>query len=310
MDFIMHHNDSLYLQILEELNLLFPMIDNLSEPLVTIVIPCYNCEKTIVEAVTSALSQSYTKIEVIVANDGSIDDSDLLVRDIMRTDSRLSIYYQSNRGLSAARNLGLSFAKGKFITFLDGDDKLKNSYIELGVKLFESRLNLTLVYSNMELFERETGIYPLPKFNIKDFLRSNCIPAFALVRTEQLKKIGGFDESVSLCEDWECWVHLLKVFNTEVHRIEEPQYYYRKRLSNDSIMDQNSGNDEKLKEILLYIFAKHQQIYYENAMSLHHLFQIQDEFIRFKQRHYNKWYKRIFYKFFNPSKYQEIYIDR
>jgi len=283
------------------------MFENLERPLVTIVIPCYNCERTIVEAVTSALSQTYDNIEIIVINDGSTDRSDLNVREMMKNDSRLSIYYQQNKGLSAARNLGLRFAKGQFITFLDGDDRFRDSYIGLGVEHFKKNSNLTLVYSNMEMFERESGIYPLPKFKIRDFLRSNCIPAFALVRTEQLKAIKGFDESVSLCEDWECWVHLLKMFNTEVYRIEEPQYYYRKRVTNDSIMDQNRGNDEKFKEALLYIFVKHQKIYIEHSMSLEYLFMIEDEFFKFKKKYYNKFYKRIFYKLFYPNKFSNLY---
>lgn len=285
------------------------MFENFERPLVTIVIPCYNCERTIVEAITSALSQDYPKIEVIVVDDGSTDNSGQLVKSLMNEDSRLSIYYQENKGVSAARNLGLHFASGSYISFLDGDDKLKSSYISLGMDVFKSNPSLTLVYSNMELFEREKGLYPLPKFNIRDFLRSNCIPVFALVRTEQLREIKGFDESISLCEDWECWVHILKIFGTEVYRIEEPQYYYRRRFTNDSNMDQNRGNDEKLKEILLYIFWKHQKIYFDNDMGLSKLFQIQDEFRRFKSRYYNKWHKRVFYKLFKPSKYIEIYTN-
>ncbi|MDF2476827.1 MAG: glycosyltransferase family 2 protein [Sphingobacterium sp.] len=285
------------------------MFKDLKKPLVTIVIPCYNSERTIVDAVTSALSQDYAKIEVIVVDDGSTDNSGQLIKNIMNDDPRLSYCYQENKGVSAARNRGLNLAKGRYISFLDGDDKLKSSYISLGLEVFESNPTLTLVYSNMELFEREKGLYPLPKFNVGHFLRSNCIPIFALVRTEQLRTIKGFDESISLCEDWECWVHLLKVFNTNVYRIEEPQYYYRRRFTNDSNMDQNMGNDEKLKEILLYIFSKHQKIYFDNDMGLSKLFQIQDEFRRFKIKYYNRWYKRVFYKLFKPSKHREIYMN-
>jgi len=281
----------------------------MEKPLVSIVIPCYNCEKTIVDAVSSALSQSYSNIEVIVSNDGSTDRSDVLVKEMIESDSRLSSYSQQNKGPSAARNLGLSYAKGQFILFLDGDDKLKETFVELGIELFTSNPNLTLVYSNMEYFEREKGLCPLPEFNMRTFLRSNCIPAFALVRTEQLRIINGFDESISLCEDWECWMHLLKQFNGKVYRIEEPQYYYRKKYSNDSIMDVNKDNQEKLKEILLYVFVKHQKLYSENSMSLHHLFHIGDEFEKLRRRYYNKWYKRLFYKVIKPSRYAEIYLN-
>ncbi|WP_157626219.1 glycosyltransferase family 2 protein [Sphingobacterium sp. B29] len=145
------------------------MINQFVKPLVSIVIPCYNCENTIEEAIGSALSQTYTNIEVIVVNDGSVDNSESIVAELIKGDSRLSIYSQTNKGVSAVRNLGLRVARGSFIVFLDGDDKLKDSYIDLGVNIFEKKPSLTLVYSNMELFERESGPFPLAKFNLKIF---------------------------------------------------------------------------------------------------------------------------------------------
>lgn len=283
------------------------MINQFVKPLVSIVIPCYNCENTIEEAIGSALSQTYTNIEVIVVNDGSVDNSESIVAELIKGDSRLSIYSQTNKGVSAVRNLGLRVARGSFIVFLDGDDKLKDSYIDLGVNIFEKKPDLTLVYSNMELFERESGLFPLPKFNLKNFLKANCIPVFALVRTDQLRAIGGFDESIAFCEDWECWIHLFKQFNAEVYRIEEPQYYYRKRFTIDSALDKYRDNHRILREVQLYIFQKHQQIYVENEMSLDYLFILEDELGKFRRKYYHKWYKRIFYLLFKPKKYSKLY---
>lgn len=271
---------------------------NVEKPLISIVIPCYNGGATILEAVQSALDQTYENLEIIIVDDGSTDNSGTIVRELMSTEPRLSLYTQENKGLSAARNTGLSYAKGQYIVFLDADDKLKETYIELALTYHQKDGETTIVYSNMELFERETGLFPLAPFEIRLFLRHNCIPAFAMVRTDQIKSIGGFDESVILCEDWECWVHLLKVYGGNVYRIEEPQYFYRKRLSEDSILDKNKENTERLKKVKLYVFHKHQEFYETNAMGLDNFYRCEDELVKLRKKYYNIWYRKCFYKWF------------
>lgn len=279
----------------------------LETPLISIVIPCYNGATTIVEAIRSALDQTYRNIEIIVVDDGSTDDSGAIVQELMISEPSVSLYIQENKGLPAARNFGLRFARGEYVVFLDADDRLKETYISLAFTYHHNNPDTTIVYSNMELFERETGIQSLAPFEIKLFLRSNCIPAFAMVKTEKIRAIGGFDESVTLYEDWECWMHLIKVFGGEVYRIEEPQYFYRKRYSKDSIMDRNTERKEKVIEVTAYIFFKHRDLYVQNGMFLNNFFDLQDETARLKKKYYHIWYRRLFYKWFRPTKYAEIY---
>ena len=125
---------------------------NVEKPLISIVIPCYNGGATILEAVQSALDQTYENLEIIIVDDGSTDNSGTIVRELMSTEPRLSLYTQENKGLSAARNTGLSYAKGQYIVFLDADDKLKETYIELALTYHQKDGETTIVYSNMELF--------------------------------------------------------------------------------------------------------------------------------------------------------------
>jgi glycosyltransferase involved in cell wall biosynthesis len=273
-------------------------------PLVTIVIPCYNCESTVLEAIQSALNQSYKNIEVIVINDGSVDNSKEIIIQELSKDTRLTYQEQDNKGLSAARNLGLHFAQGEFIVFLDADDILKDSYVQISLGHYYDNPNLIIVYSNMELFERETGVLYLPKFEINLFLMRNCIPAFAMVRTSQIKEIGGFDEAVKLCEDWECWMHLLKCFNGEVLRIEEPLYNYRKRFSADSIMDQNKNNVGD--EVLLYVYNKHYELYKRYGFLISNLVRDRNQLKQIRLKYYNVWYRKLIYKVFKPNKYRQI----
>lgn len=281
------------------------MANNETE-LVSIVIPCYNGASTVIEAIQSALDQTYKDIEVIVVDDGSTDDSSNIIQKLIASEPKISLYHQKNRGLSAARNYGLSHARGEYVIFLDADDKLKNTYVALATSYYSNHPKTSIVYSNMELFERETGLLPLMPFEIRSFLRQNCIPAFAMVRTEQIKAIGGFDETVMLCEDWECWMHLLKIFGGEVYRIEEPQYFYRKRNTEDSILDRNTS-EKKVNEVSVYVFLKHQQLYEENGMTLRDFYLLEDQLNRLSKKYYNVWYKKAFYMLFKQRRYKTLY---
>lgn len=95
--------------------------------------PAYNAEKTIAKSIHSILQQDYRNIELIVVNDGSTDRTEKVCRNLK--DGRLIIINQDNRGLSGARNTGLSVAKGDYISFVDGDDWVDSNYISL---LYES----------------------------------------------------------------------------------------------------------------------------------------------------------------------------
>ena len=90
--------------------------------MISIIIPLYNKEKTIQQAIESVLSQSFRDIELIVVDDGSIDNSTSIVEDI--DDNRLKLIKQKNAGPSAARNTGLRNARGEWTVFLDADDEL------------------------------------------------------------------------------------------------------------------------------------------------------------------------------------------
>lgn len=105
------------------------------EPLVSIIIPVYNAEKYLAETITSALAQTWPNIEVIVIDDGSVDNS-LAIAKKFKADN-VRIFSQENKGASAARNLGLKEAKGKYIQFLDADDMISQDKIAAQVETLE-----------------------------------------------------------------------------------------------------------------------------------------------------------------------------
>lgn len=94
-------------------------------PKVSVVIPVYNTEAYVGEAIESAREQTLRDIEILVIDDGSTDRSPSVIRKLADTDSRIQIYTQTNQGVSAARNKGLEYVKGEFIYFLDSDDLLE-----------------------------------------------------------------------------------------------------------------------------------------------------------------------------------------
>lgn len=97
---------------------------------VSIILPVYNCEKYIGEAVESVLGQSASDWELIIVNDGSSDNSGEICQEFASRDSRITYIEQENKGVSAARNAGIGKARGKYVLFLDGDDKLFPNAVE------------------------------------------------------------------------------------------------------------------------------------------------------------------------------------
>lgn len=100
------------------------------KPLVSVIVPVYNCEQYVKECIDSLLRQSYSDIEVIVVNDGSTDDSLKICRKYEELDSRIKVFDQENQGVSSARNKGIQMARGKFLSFVDADDYVDRDFIE------------------------------------------------------------------------------------------------------------------------------------------------------------------------------------
>lgn len=100
------------------------------EELVSVIIPFYNCERYIRACLMSVVNQTYQNIEILLINDGSTDASGEIVKSIAKEDHRIKIISQDNNGVSKARNLGINHSRGKYICFIDADDKITREYIE------------------------------------------------------------------------------------------------------------------------------------------------------------------------------------
>lgn len=123
------------------------------EPLVSVILPVYNSEKYLTKVLQSIDNQTYSNYEVIIINDGSIDNSEQLIKEFIKDKSSFHYYRKKNEGPSECRNYGIKRAKGDYIVFVDSDDTIENEYIE---KLTTSAigLNLDIVTCGYKEFSR------------------------------------------------------------------------------------------------------------------------------------------------------------
>ncbi|MDP3850158.1 MAG: glycosyltransferase [Luteolibacter sp.] len=190
--------------------------------LVSIVIPTYNREATIVAAVESALAQTHRNLEVIVVDDGSVDST---LEVLAAYENRISIIRQANAGPSAARNRGVNASRGEVIAFLDSDDQWKPTKIERQVALMKrggsgmcccvcnarvmgadgALVGDTFDFAGLR-FDFAEGEWTNPQEVLATrFLLFNQVVA---VRREAFDRVGGFNEKLRLLEDYELSLRL------------------------------------------------------------------------------------------------------
>ena len=105
-------------------------VNDNGNPLISIIVPVYQVYPYLNGCMESLMHQTYTNLEIILVDDGSTDGSEVLCDEYMRKDSRVYVIHQNNKGLSSARNIGLEYAKGEYIAFVDSDDCVVPIYIE------------------------------------------------------------------------------------------------------------------------------------------------------------------------------------
>lgn len=187
---------------------------------VSVIIPTYNRARLLPRAIQSVLNQTYNNFELIIVDDGSIDNTEDVVKKFQKSDPRI-IYIKNdkNKGPSASRNIGIEIAKGEYIAFQDSDDEWLPEKIEKQIKFFEDTpLDVGVVYTGFWRIENNKKIYiPFSWIKQKDgyihkeILKGNFIGTpTILVKKECFKKVGLFDETLFQLEDWELLIRISK----------------------------------------------------------------------------------------------------
>lgn len=128
----------------------------LNNYLCSIIVPIYNVEKYIKQCIESAINQTYRNIEIILVDDGSTDNSKLICDEYRKKDHRIKVIHKENGGLSSAREVGVNYATGDYITFLDGDDWLDANAIETCIELVEKDFQIDCILFS---YTKEFGDY-------------------------------------------------------------------------------------------------------------------------------------------------------
>jgi len=204
-------------------------------PLISVIIPAYNKGELIKETIDSVLAQTYSNFEIILVDDGSIDNTAEVVRSIK--DSRLKYHYQPNSGLPAKpRNKGVALSNGEYIAFLDHDDVWLAQKLEKQLLALKQYENIALVSTNAyfirdNIYTKEPLITDLKSgyFNDEDFLPEiKVIQSSVLIKKSVFLEMKGFDESPDLKarEDYDLWLRMYHRYSC--YYLNECLIYYRK----------------------------------------------------------------------------------
>jgi glycosyltransferase involved in cell wall biosynthesis len=227
-------------------------------PLVSIIVPCYNQAQYLDESLQSVLEQTYQNWECIIVNDGSPDNTEHVAAKWIESDSRFRYFYQQNSGVSFARNNGIGMAKGEFILQLDADDKIASTLIEKVVLGFNDP-NCQLVYCDVMLFGFKEGKYQLPSYSYEKLLVQNCFVICSAFKKSDWLKVGGYDETLKSFEDWDFWIRILNP-QSKVFKISEDLYFYRKH-EKGSLTNNFRTNNAFYSGLYDSIYNKNKAIY-------------------------------------------------
>ena len=240
-----------------------------SKELISIIVPIYNTDCYLRQCLDSIINQSYKNFEVLLVNDGSVDDSAMICKEFAEKDSRIRYFEKENGGVSSARNLGLKNVKGNYITFVDSDDWIEENYLEvLYNALKENEVDVAI--STHKDFNMDDNLYYLPfyseeqlhtldigKVSRDEFLELfpelsslnhdfNCAVS-KLFKADVVKNLL-FDESINYGEDLDFFFNLyLNV--SSIYYVNQPTYIYRQHQTSAS---NNCLESHAISEIRIY----------------------------------------------------------
>ena len=205
--------------------------EEMSNPLISIVLPTYNGSRYLAKSVESCLSQSYRDIELIIVNDCSTDETRAIAENYAMADSRVRIINNdTNKRLPHSLNIGFASAKGEFLTWTSDDNYYMVNAIEVMVDHLKKKPDIGLVYADMWFIDDTGDIRGYSRSvllngTVSDLPIYNTVGACFMYRRAVWKVIGGYDAEKELVEDWDYWLRVWLKFKIE--HIPQGIYYYR-----------------------------------------------------------------------------------
>ena len=227
-------------------------------PLISVVIPVYNGEKTIKETIESILNQTFSDFELIIINDGAQDSTLEIVSTIQ--DPRVKVFSYPNAGLSASRNRGIKLATGEYIALIDADDLWRPDKLEAQFLALQANPKAAVAYSWTDFIDESSqvlrqGCYISASGDIYanllvvNFLENGSNP---LIRKQAFTEVGTFDESLGNAADWDMWLRLAAHYHFVA--VSSPQILYRQ--SSNSMSSNVSKQEAECLEVIERGFSK------------------------------------------------------
>jgi len=182
--------------------------------LVSVIIPVYNRERLIKRAIDSVTAQTFQDLEIIGIDDGSTDNSRSVMNNLAATEPRIQILsLTENRGVSAARNLGINAARGEWICFLDSDDTWSENKLTAQLKLIKDTPECKICHTDEIWIRKGKRVNPMKKHaKPAGDIFLNCLPlcpvspSTAMIHKSVFEERGFFDEDLPACEDYDLWL--------------------------------------------------------------------------------------------------------
>lgn len=222
------------------------ILNEIEAPLVSVIIPCYNSEEYISECIKSVLEQDYPLIEIIVIDDGSTDRSISAIKKY----SSIILIQQENSGACVARNKGIEVSKGKYIKFLDSDDKFEPNIIGIQVGLAENLSDNTIVYGDYYILRDEKKVFQSTLISVEDqteqIIMNDLLISTPLHRKDMLLKVKGFDDRLHHGQEWNLHVRLSSQGYSFFHH-KDIVFQYRIHQSENRITTNRLADKNKVK---------------------------------------------------------------
>lgn len=236
------------------------------KPTISIITPFYNGGETLLETANSVISQTYPFFEWIIVNDGSPDkESVKKLENVSKIDSRIKVYHKENGGPSDTRDFGIkkAYKNTKYIFFLDCDDIMENTMLEVLYWTLETHKDASFAYTTMVNFGDREFIWE-QYLTVEKEKRDNLICISTMIRKEDLLSVGCFEiKEKAMYEDWNLWLKLLAAGKKPI-RVNAPIFWYRinstgefqrAKQNNDKAMALINGTASTIKkdvEIIQY----------------------------------------------------------
>ncbi len=226
-------------------------------PVVSVIIPTYNRASFLDEAIESVLGQDFQDFELIVVDDSSTDSTSHL---LSRYGSRLTRLSQSHRGVSAARNLGIRSARGKYIAFLDSDDYWLPQKLSRQISFFQETPEVWICQTDEHWIRKGRRVNPKrihKKYS--GWIFEKCLPlclvspSAVAMRKDLFREVGFFDESLPVCEDYDLWLRVSQRYPVFLL----PEKLVVKRGGHDDQLSRKSWGNDRYRIAALEKIVKH-----------------------------------------------------